>query len=60
MQHDADLAHHIRDKLAQLRSAIEDAQGAGMTVEVPELVHLYLTHGTASGAPNDWKISRNH
>ncbi len=60
MEHDADLARHVRDKLIQLRSAIEDAQGAGLCIEVPELVHLYLAYGTASGAPADWKIQRNH
>lgn len=60
MNHDAELANHVRDKLAQLRSAIEDAQGAGLSVEISELAHLYLTHGVASGAAADWKIYRNH
>lgn len=57
---DHDLALHIRDQLRKLRSAIEDAQSAGLTVDVPELVHLYLTHGAASGGPLDWKVCRQH
>ena len=54
------LARYIRERLIQLRAAITDAREAGLTVEVPELVHLYLDGGTASGSPSDWKISRGH
>jgi hypothetical protein len=57
---DKELALCLRDKLVQLRGAIEDAQSAGLSVEVPELAHLYLTHGTASGGPDDWWITRRH
>lgn len=57
---DKALADHVRSKLAQLRDAIMDARQAGLTVVVPELVHLYLLEGVASGGPLDWKISRDH
>jgi hypothetical protein len=57
---DKNLAADVRFRLAKLREAIATAQGAGLTVEVPELVHLYLMHGTASGAPADWQINRGH
>ena len=57
---DVNLANKIRDELKRLRHAIVDAQKAGMSVEVPELTHLYLQHGTASGSPVDWKIFRTH
>lgn len=53
-------ANCIRERLEQLRGAIVDAREAGLTVKVPELVHLYLDGGTASGAPNDWRICRDH
>jgi len=52
------LARSIRERLIQLRAAITDARESGLTVEVPELVHLYLDGETASGAPADWKIYR--
>lgn len=52
------LARYIRDGLMQLRARITDAREAGLTVSVPELTHLYLDGGTASGGPSDWKIFR--
>jgi len=57
---DKELARCVRDKIAQLRDAIADARSAGLSVEVPELFHLYLMEGTASGDPIEWKISRRH
>lgn len=53
-------ADHIRHKLEQLRDAIVGAREAGLTVVVPELTHLYLDAGTASGGQSDWRISRDH
>jgi hypothetical protein len=53
-------ANLVREKLAHLRDAILDAESAGLTVEVPGSVHLYLEGGTASGSPSDWKIYRRH
>jgi hypothetical protein len=55
--------HHamlIRDGVKALRLAIINAEKDGLTVDVPELVYLYLAGGTASGAPDDWKIYRKH
>ena len=52
-------AEAVRYRLRDLRNAIESARKHGLTVEVPELVHLYLDGGTASGAPSDWRICRD-
>ena len=60
MDQDTALASKVREALQRLRYAIEEAQAAGLSIEVPELVHFYLTHGVASGGPLDWKIVRNH
>jgi hypothetical protein len=57
---DREHASYVRQKVKELRDAVANAQSVGLSVEVPELVHLYITHGTASGSPTDWKISRNH
>lgn len=57
---DKNLADAIRDKLSMLRDAIEDAHSVGLSVEVPELLHLYLMDGCATGSPSDWRIVRKH
>ena len=54
------LARDLRRRVFELREAILGCREAGLTVEVPELSHLYFDGGTASGAPNDWKIYRQH
>jgi hypothetical protein len=51
-------ARYIRDKLKELRLAIEGAETAGLSVSVPELTYLYLQTGVASGSEIDWKIER--
>lgn len=57
---DHDLARDIRQRVRELRDTITNARERGLSIEVPELVHMYLNMGTASGSPSDWKIYRAH
>lgn len=57
---DQDLAESIRSSLQCLKMDIEDAQRAGLTVDVPQLLYMYLTNGVASGSWIDWRVFRRY
>jgi hypothetical protein len=57
-ERDLRLTTEIKVKLRMLRTAIREAQDAGLKVEIPVLLYLYLTHDIPSGSFGTWTVRR--